>query len=351
MEVNLSEARFLYNSALQERRDAWKLNQISLSYFDQASQLKEIRANGLLHLANFSACQDVLRRLDKTFKAFFSRLKKGQKAGFPRFKGQHQFDSFTYPSYNDGCKLKENGKLYLQGIGEVKVKLHREIIGKIKTVTIKQENTKWYVCFSGECESQPLPKTNQAVGIDVGIEYFATLSDGTQIDNWKFYESSQKELRKIQRSVSRKKKNSNNRRKSVLKLRKFHQKIKNRRADFQHKLSTNLVRNFDTIVIEKLNILGLSKGILSKQIHDAGWRSFFNMLRYKAESADKQLIEVSPNYTSQTCLCGHREKKALDQRQHSCVQCGYSNHRDIVSAQIILSLGLSDLNLTKAVGL
>lgn len=351
LELNLSEARFLYNSALRERKDAWSLNRKSLSYFDQANQLKEIRKENLLHLANFSACQDVLRRVDKTFKSFFFRTKKGQKAGFPRFKGQNRFDSFTYPSYGDGCKLKPNNKVYLQGIGDVKVKLHREIAGKIKTVSVIRESAKWFVCFSVESEKEILPKTGQVVGIDVGIENFVTLSDGTQIDNWKYYESSQKELRRAQRSVARKKKGSNNRRKAVLKLRQIHNRIKNRRADFQHKLSTMLVRDFDIIAIEKLNILGMSKGILAKQIHDTAWSSFFNMLDYKAENAGRQLIKVNPNGTSQTCICGQRVEKSLAQRQHTCLKCGYSNHRDIVSAEIILSLGLSDLDLTKAVGL
>ena len=105
------------------------------------------------------------------------------------------------------------------------------------------------------------------------------------------------------------------------------------------------------IAIEKLNISGIKKGVLSKQIHDAAWSSFFDILRYKAENAGKQLVEVSPNYTSQTCICGRREKKPLSQRKHTCLKCGYTNHRDIVSAQIILLLGQRNLNLTKIVGL
>jgi putative transposase len=198
---------------------------------------------------------------------------------------------------------------------------------------------------------EALPKTGESVGMDVGISAFANLSDATQIDNWKYYEQSQKKLRVAQRSVSRKKKGSNCRRKAVLNLRKIHQKIKNQRADFQHKLSTLLVREYDLIAIEKLNILGLSKGILSKQVHDASWSSFFGMIRYKAENAGKELKEVNPNFTSQTCLCGHREKKTLAVRWHNCLKCGLSIHRDILSAKIILSLGLSGKDLTKAVGL
>lgn len=348
LERTLYLCRQLYNAGLQERRDAYQLNRISLNYYDQANQLSEIKQTNSEYKEIYSQIlQDVLKRLDKTFKAFFNRAKKAQ-AGFPRFKGQSRYDSFCFPQ--SGFSLTGN-LLELSKIGTVKLKLSREIIGKVKTCQIKKELNNWFVIFTVETNSEALPKTGKQIGIDVGVENFATLSNGTQVDNWKYYESSQKGLRRAQRSVSRKRRGSNNRKKVVLKLRKIHQKIKNRRADFQHKLSTHLVKTFDVICIEKLNILALSGSILSKQIHDASWSSFFGKLRYKAENADKQLIEVSPNYTSQTCLCGHREKKSLTERQHTCLKCGYSNHRDIVSAEIILLLGQRNLNLTETVGL
>src|SRR5436853_4299151 len=126
--AQLSEACRLYNAALQERRDAWRINRESINYYTQANQLKEIRANGDLTLANFSACQDVLRRVDKAFKAFFRRVKRKEKAGYPRFKSHSRFDSITYPAYGDGCKLVDS-KLRLQGIGLIKIKLHRSIAG------------------------------------------------------------------------------------------------------------------------------------------------------------------------------------------------------------------------------
>ncbi|MBX3288404.1 MAG: transposase [Acidobacteria bacterium] len=340
LQQQLAEGCRLYNAALRERKDAYRLNRVSLNYYTQANQLKDIRANGDLALANFSCCQDILRRVDKTFKAFFRRVKAGQKAGFPRFRSIRRFDTITFPSYGDGIKLTD--KLRIQGVGLVKVKLHRPIDGKIKTVSIKREGSKWYACFSVETKPEPLPRTDQAIGIDVGIESFATLSDGTHIDNWKYYESEQKRLRVAQRRVTRRKKGSNRRRKAVAQLRNIHQKIFNRRNDFQHKLSTDLVRNYDLIAVEKLNILGMSKGILSKQIHDASWSSFFQKLRFKAECAGKQLIEVDPRGTSQRCTCGVTVKKDLSVRWHHCFSCGYQNHRDIVSAQNILSLGLSD---------
>ncbi len=147
LEAQLGEACRLYNAALQERRHAYQRCGISLTYYDQANQLKAIRAEGSCELANFSACQEVLRRVDKTFKAFFRRVQTGQKAGYPRFKARRRFDSYTFPSYGDGCRLTD-ARLYLQGIGHLKVKLHRPVEGAIKTITVKRECGKWYTCFS-----------------------------------------------------------------------------------------------------------------------------------------------------------------------------------------------------------
>jgi putative transposase len=139
LDTQLDEARHLYNAALQERWDAYQKCGISLNYYDQANQLKAIRTDGSLGLANFSACQDVLRRVQKTFEAFFRRVKAGEKAGYPRFKSRSRFDSYTFPSYGDGCKVRDHGKLYCQGIGELKVKWHRPLSGTIKTITLKRE--------------------------------------------------------------------------------------------------------------------------------------------------------------------------------------------------------------------
>ena len=155
LENQLHEACDLYNAALQERRDAWKVCRKSINYYDQANQVKPMRAEGLLGLANFSCCQDVLRRLDKTFRAFFARVRRGEKPGFPRFRSFRRYDSITFPSYGDGCRLLDDGKLRIQGAGLVKVKLHRPVEGQIKTVAIKRDVNYWYVCFSVERDTVP----------------------------------------------------------------------------------------------------------------------------------------------------------------------------------------------------
>ena len=255
LEVQLVEACHLYNAALQERRDAWKMARKSLNYYDQANQLREIRVIGDLGLANYSACQDVLRRVDKTFKAFFHRVKSGKKAGFPRFKSVRRFDSYTFPIYGNGCKLKDNSKLYAQGIGEIKVKLHRPVDGRIKTVTIKRECGHWYVCFSVEIEpSEPLSPTGVSVGIDMGLESFAVLSDGTVIENPHYYRKTQATLRRSQRKVARRKRGSRRRRKAVQALQRIHTHIRNQRTDFHHQVSRRLVNTYDLIAVEELKI-------------------------------------------------------------------------------------------------
>lgn len=334
LDVQLGEACRLYNAALQERRDAWK-QRVSINYYTQAKQLKEIRAAGNLGLANFSCCQDLLRRVNKTYEAFFRRVKRGEKAGYPRFKSRRRFDSITFPSYGDGSKLNGN-MLRIQGIGHVEVKLHRPVGGKIKTVTIKRECGKWYACFSVECESKPLPANCNAIGIDVGLEKFATLSNHKSVPNPRWYQQAEAKLRRAQRKVARRKKGSHRRRKAVALLQKVHQRIKNQRHEFQHKFTFWLVQNFGVIAVEDLNVQGLAGGMLAKSVHDAAWSAFFSKLAYKAESAGRTLRAVNPRGTSQICTCGAKVWKELSDREHLCTACGLIAPRDVVSAQVIL---------------
>ena len=342
----LAEACRLYNAAVQERRDAYRISHKSINYCDQANQLKEIRACGDLELANFSCSQDVLRRVDKAFNAFFGRVRNGQKPGYPRFRPASRYDSITWPSYGDGCKLLDNGKLRLQGVGAVKVKLHRRIEGEIKTVTIKREAGRWYAVLSVECEAKPLAASTEKTGIDVGLTAFATLADGTEIENPRYYKQAQAKLRRAQRKVARRKRGGNNRKKAVRELQRVHAHVRNQRGDFAHKVSRTLVMLFGLIVIEQLNIKGLASGMLAKSVNDAGWSSFITKLAYKAEEAGRALVKVDPRGTSQRCVCGAANPKTLSQRWHHCESCGLSVARDHASALEILRLGLSLLGGT-----
>ncbi|MEE9202687.1 MAG: transposase [Dehalococcoidia bacterium] len=344
LDAQLKEARTLYNAALQERRDAWRRG-VSLNYYDQANQLKEIRAAGDLSLANFSACQDVLRRVDKTFKAFYRRVKRGEKAGYPRFKPRQRFDSFTFPAYGDGCGLSGR-RVRVQGVGLIKVKLHRAVRGVVKTVTLKREAGYWYACFSVECGLALLSESRDAIGIDVGLESFAALSNGAAIPNPRHYGEGLSDLRVAQRKVARRKKGGRGRRKTVLLLQKAHMHIRNQRSDFHHKLARQLVNRYGLIALEDLNVKGLAGGMLAKSVHDAGWASFAQKLSYKAEETGRKLVFVNPNGTSQRCVCGAAVPKALKDRWHHCRACGLSVPRDQASAMEILRLGWSLAGIT-----
>lgn len=344
LEHQLSEARSLYNAALQERREAWRMQRIGLNYYDQANQLKEIRDAGYLELANYSACQDVLRRVDKSFKAFFRRVKAGEKAGYPRFKSRDRFDSYAFPAWGDGCHLTDAGRLKVQGVGIVKLKMHRPIAGEIKTLALKRDAGKWYACFSVVIDvGSPIPP-EKAIGIDVGLYSFAALSDGCLVSNPRNLKLGLACLRRAQRKVARRGKGSTRRRKTVLCLQKAHAHIRNQRSDFQHKLSRQLADSYGLIAVEDLNIKALSRSMLARSVSDAGWGSFLAKLAYKAEYAGGQLIRVNPDGTSQVCSrcgCLPDVPKSLADRIHSCPHCGLVIDRDVNAARNILRLGLS----------
>jgi putative transposase len=337
----IDEARHLYNGALEQRRFAYQRRGVSLNYHDQAADLKDMRAAGAGGPANFSACQDVLCRLDKAFKAFFRRLKAGQKPGFPRFKSRDRFDAYTFPAYGDGCKIRDNGKLYIQGVGELKVKWHRQLVGKVKTVTICRRAGRWHVCFAVTYEAEPLPELATGVGVDVGLEHFAALSTGEMIANPRWLRRGQAKLRRIQRRVARRRKGSSGRRKAVLSLQRTHEHVASQRRDFCHKVARQLVDAYQLIAVENLNVKGMARGFLAKSVHDAGWTSFLNILGAKAEEAGRRVVKVNPAGTSQHCLCGCEVRKGLSERVHRCSECGLNAPRDTVSALLILRLGRS----------
>lgn len=346
-EQTLGLCQELYNAALQERRDAWRVNRVSVNFAAQSAQLPDIKAvrpelNGVYS----QVLQDTLHRVDKTFKSFFARVRRKEKAGFPRFRSTTRYDSFTYPQL--GFSLR-GSKLSLSKTGKVNIKLHRAIEGKIKTLTVKREAGRWYACFGVECEAKPLPVNTESVGVDVGLLAFATLSDGTEIENPRHYREAQAKLRRAQRKVARRKKGSHRRRKALQLLQRVHAHVRNQRADFHHKISRWLVNNYGTIAVEDLNVKGLAGAMLAKSVSDAGWSSFFAKLEYKAVKAGRQLIKVNPSGTSQTCACGAHTPKDLTQRRHECSECGLSANRDHVSAQLILGRGLRLLASSRAV--
>lgn len=324
----------LYNAGLQERRDAYRLERKSIRYIDQQNQLPAIKeARPELGEIHSQVLQDVLRRLDKAFQAFFRRVKERHgKAGFPRFRSCKRYDSFTYAQ--SGFALTDS-KLRLSKIGDVRIKLHRPVEGKIKTLTIMRTATgKWYACFSVEVEGQPLLANDRAVGVDVGLSHFATLSTGEQIANPRFFRADEKALAKAQRKEKRKV------------ARRIHERICNRRRNFAHQLSHALVSMFGLIVFEDLNIRGMVKNhCLSKSIQDAAWNQLVQCTTYKAASADRKCLQVDPRNTSKLCsACGRLVEKDLSMRVHHC-SCGLSLDRDWNAALNILSRGLATVGV------
>ena len=319
LHAQVDEACRLYNAALDERRSAWRMKRISISYLDQANQLKAIRASGDVGVANFSACQDVLRRVDRTFAAFFRRLRAGRTAGYPRFRSRFRYDSLTWPSWGDGCALRTSGRVYLQGVGELKVKWHRPLPleATVRTVTAKREAGRWYVCFSVEMsEPEPLPVCDLEVGVDVGLTTFAVLSDGAEIANPWHFRAAERRLRIAQRKLARRKKRSRRRLKVCQEIARLHIHVRNQRREFHHKTARALVERYGLIGIEDLNIKGLAGSALAKSVHDAGWSPFVRILSDKAACAGRLLIAVNPAGTTQRCSgCGeHVPKRWLNGR-------------------------------------
>jgi putative transposase len=340
LEHTLSLCAELYNAAVQERRDAWRIGRVSIHRFSQNSQLTEIKKDRSdLWDVNALALEDVLKRVERAFNGFFRRVKAGQKAGYPRFRSFRRYDSFTLRKIGHAL---QGDKLRVSKIGLVKIKLHRPIEGAIKGLTIRREAGRWFACFAVECEAKPLPACSESVGVDVGLSAFATLSDGTEIPNPRFFEAAQRKLRVAQRRVARRKRGSNRRRKAVAALRRTLARVRDQRADFQHKISRWLVNNHGLIAVEDLNVRGLAASKLAKSVNDAAWSSFIFKLAYKAENAGRLLVKVDPRGTSQTCLCGAEVRKTLSQRRHECSSCGLSASRDHVSAQLILSRAVRD---------
>lgn len=341
LDTTLDTCRILYNRLLAGRKEAYEQTGKSPSRYDQQALLPEWKhENPYLSLVYSQVLQEVGARVERSYQNFFRRCKGGvEKAGFPRFKGRGHYDSFTFPQ--SGFALRENA-VKLSKIGVVKAIVHRRIEGKIKNCIIRRQNGKWFACFVIEVESTPLESNDQVVGIDVGLEKFATFSTGEQIENPRFFRRDEKALVKAQRWLSKFEKGSKERHKARKVVARIHERIRNRRHNFVHQEARKIVDCFDTIAVEKLNVRQMqSNRCFSKSIADASWTMFRTVLAHKAASAGRRYAEVSPAYTSQDCSgCGLRGKKKLSERWHFCPVCGTSLDRDENAARNILALGL-----------
>lgn len=357
--------RFLYNNALEERISYYKKYKKTLNYYDQHKHLKEIKKMfPEIKKIHSQVLQEVLQLVETSYQNFFRRLKSGGKAGFPRFKSSNSFKSILFPQIAKSAKKKNiksltkgginllpNGKIKIHGIiGEVKVKFHRPTEGEIYSAIIKKENDKYYLILKCKNVSEKtFTKTNKVTGIDLGIESFVTLDDGKKFHHPRSFKTSKEHLADKQRKLALKKRGSNNHLKAKLVVAKQHEKIKNQRHDFQHKLSINLIKEFDEIYIEDLNIKGMLGNEASKSLHreimDASWGTFVEKLIYKAESANRLIVKVPANFTSQMCsCCGGINKHELKDRIYSCQSCGLVMDRDHNAAINIKVLGIKARN-------
>jgi putative transposase len=349
----LWRCRTLYNAALEERKTAWERCHVSENYYQQKAELPDVKAEFPEYAEVHSqVLQDVLLRLERAFQAFFRRLKNGEEPGYPRFQGRDRYHSFTYPQYGNGAVL-DGGMLSLSKIGRIPIRRHRLLIGTPKTVTISREADGWYACFScTEVPVQPLPQTGYDTAIDVGVKVFLITADGEIVENPRHYRKAEKQLAKAQRRVSRRKKGSHRRRKAVALLKRKHQQVQRQRRDFHHKTALALLKRYDTIYLEELQVRNMVRiRALGKSISDAGWAAFRTILACKAAWADKRVIAVPAHYTSQDCSgCRERVPKSLSVRTHVCPSCGLVLDRDENAAINILRAGQARQALTQSVG-
>src|SRR3989440_60804 len=392
----LDRCRELYNAGVQERRDAYEIGvrrhpnyyddevrkQLTrahaVGYYEQKRALVDIKAERPEYQEIAShVLQDVILRLKHAFDHFFRRVQNAEQPGYPRFQGRNRYDSFCYPD-GAGWKLEAKERpadkkgivrfdLKLTKVGTVKLHLHRDMAGTIKTLTIKREGEHFYAIFTCEIgKPEPLPTSYEDVGIDLGVTHFAALSNGAFIDHPRYFRKVEKKLAAAQQALSRKKRGSHRRKKAVQRVAKCHRKIANQRKDFQHKASRKLVNRYQVIVFEDLQVKNLTKAPapkqdettgqylpngasakagLNKSILDAGWSTFTGMVSVKAAWAGRTVIFVDPSKTSQICPnCGTIRKKTLDERWHSCA-CGAEMDRDTSSAKVILDLGHKALSV------
>ena len=347
--------RFVFNKALALQKGRYEQGEKKLGYAGLCRLLTEWR-NGAetawLSNAPVHPLQQTLKDLERAYTNFFAK-----RADFPRFKKKGQSDSFRYPDPKQIKLDQTNRRLFLPKLGWLRYRNSRDVLGVVKNVTVSQSCGKWFVSIQTEREvDQSIPQGG-AVGIDMGITRFATLSDGSHIEPLNSFRRHETALRKAQQAMSRKTKFSNNWKKAKARVQRIHSRIGNTRRDYLHKTTTTISQNHAMVCIEDLQVRNMSKSAagstekpgknvraksgLSKSILDQGWFEFRRQLDYKLAWQGGWLVAVPPQYTSQTCpCCGHVSKdNRQKQAKFECVECGFEENADLVGAINILRAG------------
>ena len=336
-------ARFVYNYFLNQRIEQYRLTGKSDNFYEQCKSLKLLKRQDeteWLKEVSAQTLQFAIRCLEVAYINFFKK-----RAKFPKFKSKRSKNTFTVPQF---ASIADN-KLFIPKFREgIECCVHREIKGKIGKVTVsKTPSGKYFVSvFTEEEYETPLKKTNESVGLDMGLKDFIVTSEGEIFENNRYTRKYERKLTSAQRHLSRKKKGSRGFENQRLKVTKIYEKISNSRSDYLHKCSISLVRRYDTICIEDLNVKGMIRNHhLSKSIADVSWGSFVNMLTYKADWNGKWVVKIDRYFpSSQTCnVCGHVNKKIknLSIRNWECPICHTHHNRDVNAAINILNLGLN----------
>jgi putative transposase len=344
--------RELYNAALQERRDAWRKQGASITRVDQEKQLAEIRQiRPEFQQVPIVVLRGTLRRLDRGFQAFFRRCKAGEKPGFPRFKGGSWWKSILLDDLGrdvDGPKnpvLAGKRRVAVPLLGTVKLSQHRPLEGTPKAMRLTRDGRgRWFVTLAcTDAPVRPLPASNAAVGVDLGLLHLATTSDGVVYENPRLLAQARIELERAQRVVTRRKRGGGRRKCAVQRLRRCHERAANVRREHQIAVAGDLVARYGTIVVEDLRIKQMVHGNLARSIYDAAWAGLLHWLHVKAESAGREVVEVNPAYTSRTCSsCGAvKDRLGLDERVFHCPACGLAIDRDVNAALNIKRFGQS----------
>lgn len=365
IDKTLDMLRCQYNYLLAQRFDWYEMNRCHIdrcplichlpelkdkpNRFSQQASLTQLKKDRFWYKDIHSqVLQEVPKKVEITFDRWLKGDANGKKSGRPRFKGQGSYKTFTYPQFNKEHFV--NNKITLSKIGTVKVIVHRQIPEgfDIKTVSVTKKANGYYATLSLDDKTVPTVKpdfnANNIVGIDVGLIDFYVTSDNERIAAPKYLRKAERKLKSAQRKVSRRKKGSNRRKKAIKKLGIQHKRVADTRKDFHFKTANTLLKKYDVVAVEKLNIKGLAKSRLAKSVNDAGWGQFISILTIKAENAGLKVIAVNPNGTSQKCFnCGHKVTKPLSQRMHNCPVCQTNLCRDLNAAINIKNRGTHDL--------